>query len=368
MRRIINIVDRLDRVNFGIWNAAVATAIVLRRTHGLDSEIWYPATTDETRETELTEVMKRALPNLRPSTRLHMVEAAGLDPAADLIISHGCWQYPTRWGAAYKKMGFCWMAVPHGMLEPWSFSQKRLVKTLYYALLEKPALTQADRIRAVGRPEFTNLQADFGERTIWIPNGIPDFFTPERKQGNVFLFMSRLHHKKGVLPLLEGWRKSQLSRREDCELRIAGPDDGEKVHVENFLHAHRDLKNVAFIGAVYGREKQRQLEEASFYVLPSHSEGFPTSVLEAMAGGLIPLISGGCNFPDVLEMKIGIQIEPEAVSVKTGLEAAFRLPEEEREKRRAGGLDLLKTTYTYEKVASRQVEEYTTLMNREVQS
>jgi len=356
MRRTINIVDRLDRLNSGIWNAATATATVLKRQHGIESEIWYPAATDETREHELAEVIKRPIPTINPSARLHMIQSARLDPAQDLIISHGCWQFPTRWGSAYKKEGFRWIAVPHGMLEPWQLSQKSIIKLLYYKLVEKPALLRANRVRAVGRPEFSNLEKVFGDRMIWIPNGIPGLFRPDDKEGNVFLFMSSLHPKKGLLPLLEGWRASKLGTDKGCELRIAGPDGGEREMLDSFLSDKKAPANISFLGEVYGTRKWQQLNEASFFVLPSHSEGFPTSVLEAMAAGLIPLISNGCNFPDALERNIGIHIEPQMNSIREGLERAVSLPSEERDQRREAAFALLKDTFTYERIAEMQAE------------
>lgn len=357
MIRLINLVDRLDRVNFGIWNAAIATAGELAAAHGMVSEVWFPAATRQAKDADLNGARPRALTRLDRAGLAAVVREAELDPARDLIVSHGCWQYPTRWGRRLKALGYRWVAVPHGMLEPWSLSQKRLQKALYYALVEGPALRAADRVRAVGQPEYANLEGRFGGRLRWIPNGVPAVPDPRPKPpGLQVLFMARLHHKKGVIPLVEGWAASSLATRPDARLRIAGPDDGAFAPLQGFLQAHPELTNVTYLGAVYGEDKLRQLEDAHAYILPSFSEGFPTSVLEAMAHGQLPLISTGCNFPDALAQGIGIAVEPEAAAVTAGLEQLARLSPAEREARAVQARALIRDHYTYPILAAQQAE------------
>ena len=50
------------------------------------------------------------------------------------------------------------------------------------------------------------------------------------------------------------------------------------------------IKNVDFLGNVTGDDLIQAFTSADVYVLPSHSEGMPTTVLEAMAFGL-PIVS-----------------------------------------------------------------------------
>ena len=58
---IINLIDNLGRVNFGIWNAAVATAPMLQSDFGCSSHAWFPALDEEP---ELPFVQKRAFSSL----------------------------------------------------------------------------------------------------------------------------------------------------------------------------------------------------------------------------------------------------------------------------------------------------------------
>lgn len=366
--RLINLVDRLDRVNFGIWNAAIATAEALRERHGVESEIWYPAATGEAKAEELKGVWPRALERLDGRGLAEAAAAAGLDRREDLVVSHGCWQYPTRWGARLGRAGFRWLAVPHGMLEPWSLRQKRWQKRVYWWLMEGRLLRRADGIRAVGQPEAEHLRGIFGQRVEWIPNGVPSRGDGgeemKKPAGLTVLFMARLHHKKGVLPLVEGWARSVLGRDVTARLVIAGPDDGERGRLEACLREHGAVENVELAGPIYGEAKERLLRECHAYVLPSFSEGFPTSVLEAMQAGLVPLISRGCNFPEVFAEGLGIEVEPVADSVRAGLDRLAGMAVAEREAMARKGQDFIESGYSYPMLAERQVGQAERLLGR----
>src|SRR4030095_9725268 len=102
---------------------------------------------------------------------------------------------------------------PHGMLDPWSLSQGRLKKQIYLALRLKRDLDQAAAIHSTAETE-ANLTASLNlaapkivERLII---DLSDFQPPLRRgqfrakfaqqlgDRPFVLFMSRIHHKKGL--------------------------------------------------------------------------------------------------------------------------------------------------------------------------
>ncbi|MGB3616883.1 MAG: glycosyltransferase, partial [Catalinimonas sp.] len=290
--RIVNIVDNIRPVNVGVWRAAVVTAPELLAAHGTASSVWFPAG-EPYQEDQFAGARPVPLPTLSPRAALAAVEQEGLSPADTVVVSHGMWHYPTRWGAALRAKGFRWVHVPHGMLEPWPLRQKRLKKWTYFRLLERRLIRRADVVRAVSSPERDRLARWF-DHTHLIANGVPrqetDLTKPARR--TVF-YMGRLHHKKGVVPLVRAWQASSLATRDDYQLIVAGPDDGELPKLEAALPTGGG--NVRYVGAVHGAEKERYLRMSHFFALPSHSEGLPTTVPETMQWGLVPLISEGCN-------------------------------------------------------------------------
>ncbi|MCX7986534.1 MAG: glycosyltransferase [Bacteroidales bacterium] len=308
---VVNIVDRLDIVNFGIWNAAIATAPVLKEKFGIISQLWYPKNSSQ------------VPPNIDKIVEL--IPISSLDsfpslPGDTIIVSHGCWRMPTQVGAKLKKKGYPWMYVPHGMLESWSMHQKWYLKYPYFWLYERNASLRADVVRAVSTPEKNNLLKIY-DRVILIPNGNPvpvrEFEKDWQLKPLTFLFLGRLHKKKGIIPLIRAWKASKLNNNPQFQLLIAGPDDGllDKLQIE-----FSGINNLKYLGAVFGENKINLLRQSHFFVLPSFSEGFPTSVIEAMQYGLIPVISEGCNFPEAFQNQLAIKVIPDVENIKITLE------------------------------------------------
>lgn len=101
------------------------------------------------------------------------------------------------------------------------------------------------------------------------------------------LFLSRIVRAKGITEALEGFGILR-SRTPDVTMTVAG--DGEGLGDAKKLVAERKIPGVRFVGYVSGEDKARELRQAHCYLFPSHEEGMPISVLEAMAFGL-PVIA-----------------------------------------------------------------------------
>jgi len=101
------------------------------------------------------------------------------------------------------------------------------------------------------------------------------------------LFLSRILRSKGIYETVQAVSLLQ-ARYPNVELVIAG----EGAELDNVKSFAREVgaSNVIFPGYVKGQEKRRLFEQANIYCLQSYSEGFPVSVVEAMAFGL-PVIT-----------------------------------------------------------------------------
>ena len=350
---VINIVDRLDKVNYGIWQAAIATADVLLEKYGINTELWYPEDHSQLPEYQYGNV--KLVPVGRDIPEIE-------NPLQTIVVTHGCWQYPTRWGFALHNRGIKWVYIPHGMLEPWSLSQKWIRKFLYFNLIEKQISKRADAVRAVGKPEFNNLSSTF-KNVFHIPNGcksIP-FKSKEWDTKTLqFLFMARLHKKKGILPLVNAWKESKLNNNKKYKLVIAGPDDGELQNLEKELES--GTSNIDYIGLAYAQKKNSLLKNSHFYILPSFSEGFPTSVVEAMQYGLIPIISEGCNFPETFENNIAFKVSPEKMTIKNMLEELSTQNPERLSELSLKASQFITQNYSLEIIAHKQFELYKLLL------
>ncbi len=302
--KVIHIVSSFDRINFGIWNAAIFGLNYLEKDHNVRSYVWATSSppTEKLYPPDLD--IQWFGTNASDSEMDRILKLQGHNEST-IVVSHGCWLSPTKYAHRLSLKGYKWLYVPHGMLEPWSMSQSALRKKIYYALFEGRYIRTANRIRAVSAIEKGNLSIKLHRKIDVVENGVPvPADQPKSKDRLVFLFLGRLHHKKGIVPLVEAWHNT-MKGRTDRKLIIAGPDQGELEKIQPYLSG-----NVEYTGAVYGNEKNKLLSLAHYFVLPSHSEGFPVSVLEAMSFGVIPLISKGCNFDAVFDNNLGYNVEP----------------------------------------------------------
>jgi len=352
---IVHIIDRFSAVNFGIWNAAVNTASLLEKSNRFQTYLVFPKTDFQA---ELKNVKLIPIGELSERTCLETMKIYHFSPENTVIVTHGCWRYPTRWGYCLKKEGFAWMYVPHGMLEPWSMAEKWLKKNIYFRFFEKKFALKSDVVRAVGKPEATALREKFTD-VILIPNGVECSCKDSGVETGktVYLFMARLHHKKGIDLLLDAWKQSSLYRDKRFELRIAGPDDGLLALVESCVG-----ENIRYLGAVYGDRKERELSNADFFILPSHSEGFPTSVLEAMSFGIVPLITVGCNFPEAFLANVAEQISPTVDGIIDGLEKTKQIAKEDYRKLSDSVFSFVKENYSVEIIAQMLESQYRKLL------
>ncbi len=355
--RIINIVSGIAPIYTGLWQAAMSTAAYFRQ-EGIDSEIWSPDADDiETpaylKGFTVRPIAKRFEPDVKA-----LIHKANLNPIQDLIVTHGCWYEPTRIGFALKKMGFRWVVAPQGMLDEWAMQQKWLQKRLYFTFFEKKALSQADILRGVSPIETARIKSFFPKKeVVFIPNGVKtdNLLSFERKPTDAmcFIFLGRLHHKKGILPLVEAWVQSNLNNDSRFSLQIIGPDEGEWVKMQRYVE---QSNNIFYHGAVFDAEKKADiLRGGHFFILPSFSEGFPSSVIEAMFYGNIPVITKECNFPEVFDRNLGFEITQNVENIKDRLNKLSKLDVSQLHNRFVASSNLIKTEYSLDKIAQAQL-------------
>jgi glycosyltransferase involved in cell wall biosynthesis len=144
-----------------------------------------------------------------------------------------------------------------------------------------------------------------------IPNA-PDLAVPLARRRSartpVVLFLGHLYREKGVYDLLEAFA---TVRRTHPDLRLVFAGEGREAKP---LRSHAERLGLGEVvqlpGWVDPDEKANLLAEAACLVLPSHTEGLPLALLEAMHAG-VPIIAtpvGGV--PDVVEDGVGALLVP----------------------------------------------------------
>jgi glycosyltransferase involved in cell wall biosynthesis len=117
----------------------------------------------------------------------------------------------------------------------------------------------------------------------------------------IFLYVGHLKAEKGLLDLCAAFQSLPPDLAARCELRIMGMGDtpqNENLVRDAFQTA--GLTNVKFLGLKVGSEKWRELIAADVFLLPSHSEDLPLTLLEAMAVGLPVIVTAVGAIPEVV--------------------------------------------------------------------
>jgi glycosyltransferase involved in cell wall biosynthesis len=121
----------------------------------------------------------------------------------------------------------------------------------------------------------------------------------EQKKKIRILFLGWVYESKGVFELVEAFAQL-LGRFPEIELLIAGEGkDSDLLHAEV---TRRGLTQaISFLGWIEGDDKASALSMADIFALPSHVEGLPNAMIEAMAAGLPIIVTPVGSIPNVIQ-------------------------------------------------------------------
>ncbi|MBI1369194.1 MAG: glycosyltransferase [Planctomycetes bacterium] len=288
---------------------------------------------------------------------------------------HGVWEPMLLRSAKMMRRWDCpYVVAPHGMLDPWSLSQKALKKRLALAVSGRRMLDSALFLHALNEDE----------QTLWAPlkltapvrviaNGVfIEQYQPAPQAGlfrkshpkigerPFFVFLSRLHYKKGLDILADAF--AQFAEHDQTfDLVVAGPDGGAEADFRKRIDERGLTGRVHMTGPIYGDEKRHLLRDAAAFILPSRAEGFSIAITEALASGLPVVISQACHFGRVGDVGAGYvePLEPAAFA-----RAMTRLAADPAAARAMGqiGAKLVADHYTWPVIAAGLTAEYERMM------
>lgn len=241
----------------------------------------------------------------------------------DAVILNGLWQYQqcALSRAARRPGAPPYFVFPHGMLDPW-FQRaggrrlKALRNWFYWKVIEQHVVagaeallfTCAEEMRLAAdtfHPYQPKHQVSVGFGAASPPpyqNAMEEAFAqacPGAKGKPYFLFLGRIHPKKGVHFLIEAY--AALCRSAGAAppptLVIAGPDAegpyGRKM--QDLAAKLCPANSVCWPGMLTGTAKWGALYNCEASVLPSNQENFGIAVVETLACGRPVLVSDQVN-------------------------------------------------------------------------
>lgn len=245
------------------------------------------------------------------------------------------------------------------------FLSKMMLRSTGYSLTLK-LLRRSDMITAVSKGVAQELSGyglnPNGVDVIW--NGVDEaVFVPalNKNEDKYILYTGRLSARKGLFDLVECGRYV-CNEYPDLKFIITGK--GELLSKLKATVEQLGLKDkFIFTGFVNSENLIRLYQNATIFVLPSHYEGLPTTLLEAMSCRLPVVATDISANVDVIENgKNGILIPPK--SPQKMAEAISILLEDEELKKKLGenARKTIEQRFTWDIICNNILKCYTTAL------
>ncbi len=216
-------------------------------------------------------------------------------------------------GAYYaKKFKRPYIISPRGSLMRAPLAAHSFKKRAYLSLIEKRNLRGASAIHFTVPTEEAEYRAlGFPVKNAFVvPNSVPnnarldvdkgafrkEWYIP--KDNKIVLFLGRVSPIKGLDTLIPAFSKV-TKRIPDVMLIIVGGDDrGYLDEIKKLVEVNTLSERVVFTGMLMGKEKEAAYRNADVFVVPSISESFGMSAVEAMQGGIATILTDGVGIAE----------------------------------------------------------------------
>ena len=171
-------------------------------------------------------------------------------------------------------------------------------------------------------------------KVVVIPNSVPlPQLGIEPEQPGRILFLGQIEQRKGIYELVEAL--AQIAPRfPQAVLAIGG--QGELEQVQRRALELGIGERILPLGWIGPERKAQELARASIFCLPSHAEGLPMAMLEAMAAARPVVVTPVGGIPEtVRDGDNGLVVPPGDVAALAS--SLARLLGDEEERRRLGG-------------------------------
>ncbi len=298
----------------------------------------------------------------------------------DIAIIHGLWLY-TSYGTyrTWKQLQRAGKPVPrlyimpHGMLDPYFQKAperrfKAMRNRVFWQLLEKQVINGVDGVLFTCEQELLLARTTFPgyhpKAELNVGYGIQEppqqtalqqqaflEHCPQAATKPYWLFLSRIHPKKGVELLLNAYRKIHGEHPYLPILVIAGPGMNSPYGAE--LRKLAKGLPVYFPGMLQGDAKWGALYGADWFILPSHQENFGIAVVEALACNTPVAISKPVNiWREISDAKGGLVFDDDLEGVISGLDQLLLMEDRLKQEYAHNARELYETRYRIAEAAA----------------
>lgn len=298
----------------------------------------------------------------------------------DLLHVHGVFSYSTTIAMVIARIkNIPYVIRPNGMLCNWSLRQGSGKKNLYLNLVEKANLNCSSFIEFTAlqeqkEAETLNLSADkfimpYG---LCLPERIIDARSRLRhmiqvpEDEPIILFLSRLHHKKGLDFLIPALARLTNQRFTFVLAGNGSPD--YQIELKKMLCESKIEHRTYWAGFVQGEMKNILLQGSDIFALTSYSESFGLAVLEAISSGLTIVVTPGVPLSSVVEQnQFGHVPEMEINSIVKALSQSLLDIQDQEQKSSIidRARQFILENYTWDEIALKMVLAYEQIISNQ---
>ncbi|MGA2052911.1 MAG: glycosyltransferase [Opitutales bacterium] len=296
-------------------------------------------------------------------------EADRLAAGADLLVCNVLYRYHTHWVKGWaRRRGIPYWVVPHGCLDPHSYTYRPTIKRVWMAGYGRGFLAGASHVIFSTQRERRKAAAFYdgaNGRVVNWPVAALDMTNADSqreqmrrrlglgKNDRLLLFLGRLHEIKRPLEIVAAVAAAGAG---NVHLAVVGPDEtitasqvlaaGERLGLQGRLHVP---------GAAYGEAKLEWMHASDGSICLSWMESFGLSVAEALSAGKPVILSPGVDLGEELK-PLGCgwflpddHLETAAAAIREWAQ----VPEAELRERGGRGRDFVLRELTFERFTSK---------------
>jgi|688.fasta_scaffold06814_3 glycosyltransferase involved in cell wall biosynthesis len=227
-------------------------------------------------------------------------------------------------------------------------------------LLKSPVkwnLNQADYCISYGG-KITSLLNRIGipqSKILVIPGAVSDNTLLDKRKlpvNSKFLFVGRYERRKGIEELMQ-----VVASMPELEISFVGSiPPSKKINRAN-IHYYGEVKEVNALNKI--------LDEHTFIIAPSHSEGMPNVLLEGMSRGLIPIATRVGAVEELIDNTNGFLIEPKSVdAISKSIQAALELGQDEVLQLSTQSIHKIKSKFTWSLITAETIDIFQRVLEK----
>ena len=287
----------------------------------------------------------------------------------DVVHIHGLWlnvfHRAAQWALA-NGVPIVWST--HGMTAPWAMRHKRWKKFPAWWLYQRKDLKRAAAIHCTTTLEEEWNKALGLNNCFVAPLGTDERINAGERAASsekTLLFVGRIYPVKGLANLIKAWGriKEDTNRGAIWRLRIVGPDQAGHLTELKALVAKLGLfDSIIFAGPKFGVDLSREYDNCDCLVLPSFTENFGATIVDALAHGKPCIASTFTPWKELVEHGCGWWVPNDPSSLATAMEHMMTLDDIARREMGKLGCRLVMAKYSWDAVTKRLIQEYERLL------